>query len=417
MKDQFSDTPNEDVASHLNTFVELCDILKKKYVDNDIVKLKLFPFSLRDHAKIWFSSLPHNSIDSWNKCKDAFITKYFPPAKIISLRNQIMNFKQLEHEHVAQSWERMKLMLRNCPTHGLNLWMIIQIFYAGLNFVSRNLFDSVAGGTFMEIILGEATKLLDNIMANYSQWHTERAPNSKNVNSVEEISTLSEKVDALMKLVASKSAPIDFNDVPLSTLIEQNSDAIDVNFISRDNFSNNAYRGNFNPRPFPSNSSNNYGNSYGNKSYNNNRNTSDLENNIKEFVNTQKVFNTTIEEKLNKIDDLSRSIDRIAHDVENLKLKVFVHKVEESIKALYVSMDESKKITAMLRARREFLEKAVSSDYFHKNDEHLKMIGVYSIDSLFSKVKIDNKGIEEESTLTRRRPNNSEGENLVEKID
>ena len=54
MKDQFYGTPNEDVASHLNTFVELCDMQKKKYVDNDVVKLKLFPFSSRDHAKIWF---------------------------------------------------------------------------------------------------------------------------------------------------------------------------------------------------------------------------------------------------------------------------------------------------------------------------------------------------------------------------
>ena len=42
--------------------------------------------------------------------------------------------------------------------------MIIQNFYAGLNFASRNLLDSAAGGTFMEITLGEATKLLDNIM-------------------------------------------------------------------------------------------------------------------------------------------------------------------------------------------------------------------------------------------------------------
>ena len=41
-------------------------------------------------------------------------------------------------------------------------------FYAGLNFVSHNLLDSAAGGTFMEITLGEATKLLDNIMENYS---------------------------------------------------------------------------------------------------------------------------------------------------------------------------------------------------------------------------------------------------------
>ena len=58
MKDQFSGTPNEDASSHLNTFVELCGMQKKKYVDNDIVKLKQFPFSLRDRAKTWFSSLP-----------------------------------------------------------------------------------------------------------------------------------------------------------------------------------------------------------------------------------------------------------------------------------------------------------------------------------------------------------------------
>ena len=60
-------------------------------------------------------------------------------------------------------------MLRNCPTHGLNLWIIIQNFYAGSNFFSRNLLDSTVAGTFLEITLGEATKLLDNIMVNYSQ--------------------------------------------------------------------------------------------------------------------------------------------------------------------------------------------------------------------------------------------------------
>ena len=64
MKDQFSGTPNEDGASHLNTFVDLCNMQNKKDVDNDLVKMKLFPFSLHDSAKIWFSSLPRNSIDS-----------------------------------------------------------------------------------------------------------------------------------------------------------------------------------------------------------------------------------------------------------------------------------------------------------------------------------------------------------------
>ena len=45
----------------------------------------------------------------------------------------------------------------------------------------------------MEITLGEATKLLDNIMVNYSQWHTERS-SSKKVHAIEEINILSAKM-------------------------------------------------------------------------------------------------------------------------------------------------------------------------------------------------------------------------------
>ena len=137
---------------------------------------------------------------------------------------------------------------------------------------------------------------------------------------------------------------------------------------------------------------------------------------ILKYLSTRKKFQHFHRRKLNKIDDLSRSVDRIAHDVKNLKMNFFVPKVDKSIKSLYVSMAESKKRTAMLRAKREFLEKAFSSDYSCKSDEDLKMIGVSSIDSLFSKDKIDEKGTGEDSTLGRRRPNISEGENLVEKI-
>ena len=46
----------------------------------------------------------------------------------------------------------------------------------------------------------------------------------------------------------------------------------------------------------------------------------------------------------------------------------------------------------MLRAKREFLERAFSTDCFQNYDEDLKMIGVSSIDSLFSNIKLDDKG-------------------------
>ena len=86
---------------------------------------------------------------------------------------------------------------------------------------------------------------------------------------------------------------------------------------------------------------------------------------------------------------MCRSINRISHDVANLKVKIFVPKVEESIESLYVYMDESKKRAAMLRARRELLEKVFSSDFFRKSDEALTMI-----DFLFNKFKIDENGLE-----------------------
>ena len=357
MREQFSGVSSDDAAAHLNNFVELCEMQKYKDVDGDIIKLKLFPFSLRGRAKDWLLSLPKNSIDSWTKCKDAFIGRYYPPAKIISLRSSIMNFKQLDTEHVAQAWERMKSLVKNCPTHGLTTWMIIQTFYAGLNFSSRNLLDSATGGTFMSITLGEATKLLDNMMINYSEWHTERAPQGKKVNSVEETSSLSDKIDAIMSMLVNDRTNIDPNNVPLASLVAQ-EEHVDVNFIKNNNFNNNAYRNNSsnNYRPYPYNNGNGYGNSYGN-SYNNNRNSPPgLEAMLKEFISTQTAFNKSVEEKLGKIDILASKVDSLAADVDLLKSKVMPNenhhnKIVTTANAIQVRINENIRLMAELRAR------------------------------------------------------------------
>ena len=124
----------------------------------------------------------------------------------------------------------MKSLVKNCPTHGLTAWMIIQTFYAELIFSSRNLLDSSAGATFMSITLGAAKKLLDDMMINYSEWHTERAPQVKKVNSVEKTSSLSDKIDVIMSMLSNGKLNIDPNNVPLASLVAQEEHA-DVNFI------------------------------------------------------------------------------------------------------------------------------------------------------------------------------------------
>jgi len=255
-------------------------------------------------------------------------------------------------------------------------------------------------------------------MVNYSQWNTERSTNKK-VHAIEEINVLSGKMDELMKLFANKSVSSDPNDMPLSTLIENNNESMDVNFVGRNNFGNNAYRGNFNPRPYPSNPSNNYGNSYNNSYGNYNKMPSDFESNIKEFITSQKNFNAMIEEKLLKVDDLARNVDRIALDVDSLKLRSIPpkHDINESLKAMRISIDECKERTARMRAKKDCFVKACCSSVYENKDEDLKVIDVSPIKSLFRNMNLDNDGTEYDPPLPRRRSRNSEFLDLDAKID
>ena len=49
----------------------------------------------------------------------------------------------------------------------------------------------------------------------------------------------------IMSMLATNQSPIDPNNFPLASLIAQEKDQVDVNFLNRSNFNNNAYQNNF----------------------------------------------------------------------------------------------------------------------------------------------------------------------------
>jgi len=59
---QSGGTPLEDPNLHLLVFLEVCDMLKLNEVSSDVIRLQLFPFSLRDKARAWLHSLPSGCI-------------------------------------------------------------------------------------------------------------------------------------------------------------------------------------------------------------------------------------------------------------------------------------------------------------------------------------------------------------------
>ena len=60
--------------------------------------------------------------------------------------------------------------------------------------------------------------------------------------------------------------------------------------------------------------------------------------------------------------------------------------------------------------------RACSSSFHDNNDEDLKVIDVTPIKSLFSNMNLDKYGTGDESTLVKRRPNDSEFLDLDEKL-
>ncbi|KAF7810177.1 uncharacterized protein G2W53_036920 [Senna tora] len=95
---QFGGSPVEDPNNHILNFLEICDTFKHNGVSDDAIRLRLFPFSLRDKAKVWLQSLPEGSITTWEELVQQFLTKYFPPGKTAKMRNDITSFVLLDNE-------------------------------------------------------------------------------------------------------------------------------------------------------------------------------------------------------------------------------------------------------------------------------------------------------------------------------
>ena len=58
-----------------------------------VIKLQLFPFSLRDMAATWFDSLPVGSANTWEELVEAYMSRFFPLALIVERRGELIIFK------------------------------------------------------------------------------------------------------------------------------------------------------------------------------------------------------------------------------------------------------------------------------------------------------------------------------------
>ncbi|XP_061370003.1 uncharacterized protein LOC133312761 [Gastrolobium bilobum] len=201
----------EDPHKHLRNFIEVANTFRNPNISDDVLRLKLFPHSLADKAKEWLNSFPSNSMTNWHTLAEKFIMKFFPSNKIVQTRCDITNFMQKDGETLVDVWERYKLLLKQCPNHGLPSWAVLQTFYNGLSTQNRGLVNSAANDMFMSMSFNQAHELLEQMTQNYAKWPEERNQSRKvaGLHEINPVTALSAKFDALSTLVRSQGQAIE----------------------------------------------------------------------------------------------------------------------------------------------------------------------------------------------------------------
>ena len=166
----FHDMESENPYSHIQEFEEVYSTFKEDASNIDLMRLKFFPLTLKDKAKIWLNSLRLRTFRNWIEMQVEFLKKFFSTHRVNNLKRQIYNFAAHENEKLYQCWERYLETINSCPQHGFDTWMLVNHFYEGISPAMKQLLETMCGGDFMSKNLEEAMDFLNYVAETSKAW-------------------------------------------------------------------------------------------------------------------------------------------------------------------------------------------------------------------------------------------------------
>ncbi|BFG31155.1 hypothetical protein CerSpe_174290 [Prunus speciosa] len=162
---KFCGNHEDDPHMHIKEFFEISSFMRIGVMNDEEVRMSLFPFSLKDSAKAWLYSLPPNSITTWATLTSRFL-QFFPAQRTRKIGIEIVEIQQLDGEPFHEYWERYKKLLNSCPNHNIPEWLLMHCFYKGLLDLDRMIVDATSGGSLMNKTVEQARETFENVSNN-----------------------------------------------------------------------------------------------------------------------------------------------------------------------------------------------------------------------------------------------------------
>ena len=117
MLPSFYGLPNEDPLGFIREFYSVIQQMPLGVLNQDQLRMRCFPYTLKEKAKMWLLSLPDGSLTTWTDIYNKFMAKFYSPQKTSALRQKLATFNQQEGEPFHEAWERFKMLQVECPHH------------------------------------------------------------------------------------------------------------------------------------------------------------------------------------------------------------------------------------------------------------------------------------------------------------
>jgi hypothetical protein len=148
---------------HIKEFTMICNMVQQEGVPAAWFKWNLFPFSLEDEARRWYTLGSVEAKGNWDELVKKFLLKFYPISKVQDLRRQVLTFKHREDEGIEEAWDRFNELLERGPNLGFSDDLMLHTFCFSLTPNSSHFVSICAGGDIMDKTISEVAQILQKI--------------------------------------------------------------------------------------------------------------------------------------------------------------------------------------------------------------------------------------------------------------